>query len=156
MKTYIHKLVLMLWAFILLGACTKTSELGIQNIPSPTRSATICGEFDHPPSEAELATPYAIKPAAGICADALDENIASVNIWPDVPEPRCLVVSQENMLRVINKTGENVQVQLGPFHIELGAGETYTFDCPLGNYLAPGVHQIMVTPFGGPEIWLKN
>jgi hypothetical protein len=156
MKTNIHRLIFILWGVNLLGACTKFGVLNTQSVSAPTRTVSICGEIDNPQFQIDLVTPYAIEPAAGICGGPLDGGIATVNIWPDVPEPRCLVVASEQILQVTNKTGEFVKVQLGPFGRELGAGETYTFDCPMGYYLAPGVHQLMVSPFGSPEIWLKE
>jgi hypothetical protein len=103
-----------------------------------------------------LATPYAVEPAAGICGGPLDGDTATVQIWPDIPEPRCLVVTPEQRLHVTNRTDENIQIKLGPFEVMLAAGETYIFDCPLESYLTPGIHQLLVSPFGGPEILLKD
>ena len=39
----------------------------------------------------------------------------------------------------------------------LEPGESVTFDQPFGDYLAPGVHTLAVSLYGGsgPQLWLK-
>ncbi len=92
-------------------------------------------------------------PAAGICAEAEGEG-ATVQIAPDTPSPRCLKVTREQRLKVINGTQAVVQIKLGEFALELQPGIQGSLETPFGEYLAPGVHRLMVSPYAGPELWL--
>jgi len=84
-------------------------------------------------------------PVAGICAEAEGEW-ATVKITPDTPSPRCLRVTSEQRLKVINGTQAVVQIKLGEFALELQPGIEGTLEMPFGQYLAPGVHQMLVSP----------
>ena len=100
-----------------------------------------------------LATPHAQQPAAGICG-AVDGELALVEIFPDIPSPRCLQVTGTQRLLVTNQTGQGLRIRIGHHDLLLPAGEKAVIDAPLGNYLAPGVHLLDATPFSGPELWL--
>jgi len=114
-------------------------------IPSPTPQVIVV-----------QATPYASAPAAGVCAGPVEGQIASIEIWPDMPDPRCLQLSPEQYLQVTNHTDTGIQYRLGHFSGELGVGETLMLEGQVGSYLAPGVHLFMVSSYSGPELWLKD
>ena len=101
------------------------------------------------------ATPYASSPAAGVCAEPTEGQMAAIEIWPDMPDPRCLRLGSEQYLQVTNHTDINLQYRLGHFSGELGVGKTVILDQEVGEYLAPGVHLFMVSSYSGPELWLK-
>ena len=103
----------------------------------------------------DLATSVADSPAAGICAE-FDTETVTVTIYPDIPDPRCSLIQPEQKLEVVNAREETLLVSIGRLETELGPGESYLFDQPFGEYLAPGVHQIMVQPCCGAELWLKG
>ncbi len=128
-----------------------TAALTPTDVPDADVSAT---EVNSPAPS--LATPYAAVPAAGICAGPTDGKIASVEIWPDMPAPRCLRITPGQQLQVTNRTEMPVRLVLGVFEASLQPGETYTLDSPFGEYLATGVHRLETPPFGGPELWLEN
>lgn len=72
----------------------------------------------------------------------------------DVPSPRCLRVWSDQTLQVINRTDETVEISLGVYSNRLQPGESVIIDRPLGDYLQPGVHRLLVSPYSGPEIWM--
>jgi hypothetical protein len=102
-----------------------------------------------------LATPAAFQPAAGICGEIEGQSVTVV-INPDVPDPRCVRVKPTQKLTVINHRGETIQVQIGPFEATILPNDQQFFDLPFGDYLAPGVHQMVVSPCCGGEIVLDN
>ena len=77
-----------------------------------------------------------------------------VTLNPDIPDPRCAIVTADQTLTVINHTQNTLQIAIGRFTSSLAAGEQTTIDTPFGEYLAPGVHQLQVSPCCGPELWL--
>ena len=100
-----------------------------------------------------LITPVAQSPAAGLCGE-FDQDTATIVINPDIPDPRCAKVHPHQKLKVINMRGESIQVRIGPFEAQIPDGSSHLFDLPFGEYLAPGVHQLIVSPCCGPEILL--
>ncbi len=101
-----------------------------------------------------LATPYAQQPAAGICA-SFDGGVVTITINVDAASPRCARVLPEQTLAVVNKTLNTVQVSIGRFSSSILPGAAYTITVPFGDYLAPGVHQLAVSPTSGAELWLE-
>ncbi len=101
-----------------------------------------------------LATPAAQSPAAGICAEFEGETI-TVTINPDIPDPRCVSIRPDQKLVVVNHRGEPIQVKIGHFEASLPNGGEQFFDLPFGQYLAPGVHQMLVSPCCGAELVLS-
>ena len=101
-----------------------------------------------------LATPAAESPAAGICAE-FSESQVLVTINPDIPDPRCTKIQPSQKLVVENRRQENLRVQIGPFDVLISPGGRHLFDLPFGDYLAPGVHQMIVSPCCGAELWLE-
>ena len=100
-----------------------------------------------------LATPVSQEPAAGICA-GFDGELVEIRINPDIPDPRCARINPGQRLKVINASGGQVQVHIGPYEEAIERSGEYTFDTPFGEYLAPGVHLVQVQPCCGPELWL--
>jgi hypothetical protein len=120
---------------------------------SPTRSAP-----DLWPADAD-------GPVAGACGTA-EGRYATVEANPDVPQPRCTIVRADQRLRVRNTTnrfnspGEVITVQFAGYPTRTVAiGEETVFERPMGEYLAPGVHDVHLSVYrgsGGAEIWLKS
>ncbi len=134
-------------SFVLVACGTTTSKCTNQpHLLLPSRSPT---------QSYALATPYAQEPAAGICA-SFDGTIVKVSLNPDIPDPRCMKVSADQKLNIINNTQNTLEVTIGRFTASLEPGKETTFDTPFGEYLQPGVHQIQVTPCCGAELWLED
>jgi hypothetical protein len=102
-------------------------------------------------------------PAAGACGGA--DGYATVETNPDVPLPRCLIVTARQKLRVVNTSnrfgepGRSVLVTFAGFAPRrLAVGEATVFDRPFGEYLAKGVHTVHLSLFrgSGTEVWLKG
>ena len=79
-----------------------------------------------------------------------------VTINPDIPDPRCSKVRADQELTVINNTQNTLEVSIGSFRASLEPGSETIFDTPFGEYLEPGVHQLLVSPCCGPELWLEE
>ncbi len=105
-------------------------------------------------AESYRATPVADSPAAGICASFEGDQV-EVQIYPDLPDPRCVKVRANQKLTLHNQTSKPVEFTLGQFNARIEPGQAYTIDRPLGDYLAPGVHRVLALPYSGPELWLE-
>jgi hypothetical protein len=140
----ISRMIMLL--LISLTACTGSTVKPAVNESTQTSNAT--------PIAFSLATPYAQQPAAGICA-SFDSTAITVTINIDIPDPRCSRVNPYQTLTVINNTQNPLQVTLGRFIADIEPGEKTIFDTPFGEYLAPGVHQLQVSPCCGAELWLE-
>jgi hypothetical protein len=103
------------------------------------------------------------RPASGLCEPSTGA-IATIRLDPDVPDPRCTIVSSSQRVRVVNTSagsgqhGKTVTISFAYFSprvLEVRAATT--FHRPVGQYLAPGVHDLHVSLYGGggPEIWLE-
>jgi len=112
-------------------------------------------QFQAPDAPAALATPAAQSPAAGICAE-FEGELVTITINPDIPDPRCARVRPDQKLAVVNQRGEAIQVRIGHFEASLLTGEQQSFELPFGEYLAPGVHQMIVSPCCGAELVLSG
>jgi hypothetical protein len=124
-------------------------------------SADVGAGMSHGP--ARLFPADSRRPASGMCEPSAGA-IVTVRLDPDIPDPRCIVVSSSQRLRVVNSSagygrhGTTVTItfaDLSPRVLNVRAATT--FHRPLGQYLAPGVHDLQVSLYdgGGPEIWLK-
>lgn len=149
MMTRPIKPILVFGMILILGlvACKSAGAEPSSAAPTPTFAITV---QSHP-----MATPYAQEPAAGICASFEGEMVV-VTLNPDIPDPRCSKVRQDQKLRVINKTQNTLEVSIGSFTASLEPGAETIFDTPFGEYLASGVHQLQVSPCCGPELWLEG
>ena|SRR5215212_11500074 len=103
---------------------------------------------------AERATPIADTPASP--CDTWGTDVVTFTINPDTTMPRCLKVTAQEQLQVINRTSTTVEIKLAHFDVQVASGATYTFAEPIGSYLAPGVHGVWMSCYAGygPEIWL--
>jgi hypothetical protein len=130
-----------------LSACTCFGIEVIAAMPTPT--------IVRPTPTYLLATPYAQSPAAGLCASFEGETVV-VSIYPDIPDPRCVKVRADQKLTVVNRTQNTLEVSLGSFTASLDPNAESSSDTPFGEYLAPGVHQLQVTPCCSPELILEG
>ncbi len=104
------------------------------------------------------------RPASGMCEPSAAGAIATVRLDADIPDPRCIVVSGGQRLRIVNTTassgqhGKSITIRFASFPPRvLKVRAATTFHDPVGHYLATGVHDLHVSVYGGggPEIWLK-
>ena len=79
-----------------------------------------------------------------------------MTLEPGIPDPRCVIVTATQRLRVVNRTGGAVAVVLGSFSAEIEQGAEHVFVEPFGDYLLPGVHALAVDPCCGGELWLQE
>ncbi len=114
------------------------------------------GTADGPPTKTPALEPAVSDlPASGICAGPLNANIVTIEIGPDVPSPRCIKVTGEQSLRVVNATDADVDVRWGDWIITLAPHGDGSFDTAFRSYLAVGVHRLAISSLtGGAEIWL--
>jgi hypothetical protein len=82
--------------------------------------------------------------------------MVTINIYPDIPDPRCSQVRAEQKLIIINKSISTLQLSIGVFKSSLLPGSSYAIDFPFGDYLEPGVHQVVVTPCCNADLWLES
>lgn len=158
--TKTKRLSLLLLACLLLSACAQftptaapSSQAAIR--PYETAAPTVTTSNAPPtPASLPLATPYSDQPAAGVCAEYPGETVVTVEIMPDIPAPRCLKVTPDQRLKVINRANAALALKLGSQTASLQPNTDYTFDQPFGSLLAPGVHVLEASPYFGPEIWL--
>jgi hypothetical protein len=146
-KRFLPLIGLVTGLVILLSACV---QAGAGSTPEP---ATPIAKATSRPYA--LATPYAQEPAAGICA-TFDGEVVTISLNADVPDPRCAKVRPDQTLKVINNTVSPLSVSIGAFKSALLAANEYSIDVRFGDYLAPGVHQLQVSPCCGAEIWLEG
>ena len=95
-------------------------------------------------------------PAASICAEA--QGPYGIFMFDEFGfDPRCLIVTADQQLKVVNKTSKLVQVVLGPqVSARLRPGREMVLGPRFGDYLARGVHFLEESAFeGDPEIWFK-
>ncbi len=107
------------------------------------------------PAPAPPAPPTPALPASGICA--VDQApIVEVVLGPDVAMPRCVVMSGDHRLRIVN-SGAATHVELGTLELDLDAGATATSPSPVGAYADVGITSVAVERYGetGPEIQIR-
>jgi hypothetical protein len=149
MKRYIRSFVMLGIVMILgLTACRRTVvKVTVVTPPAPTPTTS--------PKSFPLATPYAQEPAAGICA-SFEGQMVTVSINPDIPDPRCSKIQADQKLTIINRTQNSMEVSIGRFTDRIEPGAQTIIDTPFGEYLAPGIHQLKVSPCCGAELWLEG
>jgi peptidoglycan hydrolase-like protein with peptidoglycan-binding domain len=103
-----------------------------------------------------LAPAEGATPTAGICGRAHGDEV-TITLGSDVPSPRCVAVSPTQRLRVENGPLP-ATVELAGSTVDLAPGEAATIGPAFGDYLAPGVHTVHVSIYGGsgPEVWLMD
>ena len=88
---------------------------------------------------------------AGVCAPVSRESIVVVTIPMDnVPQPRCVHVTSNQKLKIINNSQGSININVGEIQTSLVSTQSFQFPKTLGEFLAPGGHSIF-----GAEIWLK-
>jgi hypothetical protein len=94
-------------------------------------------------------------PAAGVCGQASGDNgTVQVGTKDGVAIPRCLILRGDQRLSVTNVSDRPLNVTLGSsYSATVGPGETHMFDTPVGNHLAPGVHQLHAATTSS-DIWV--
>jgi hypothetical protein len=103
-----------------------------------------------------LAPPDSQEPAAGICGSVSTVGVV-IRLDQDIADPRCVKVRANQTLSIYNNTDKNLDVSFaGILQTELAPGIKTSIDTPFGEYLAPGVHQLNVSPCCGAEIWLVD
>jgi hypothetical protein len=156
-SSFFYVRLLILSCVGLAGACGKPNAavLAPTHTPrsAPSESPTVI--FESTATMLALITPISEYPAAGICAGPAEGEITDVVIYPDIPDPRCLRISANQTLQVTNQTDRRLEIDLGPFHANIQPGETYLFLTPFGEFLSPGVHSLLASPYGGPQLWLE-
>lgn len=101
-----------------------------------------------PANRKELVSP--------ICAE-MNGLSALVIINIDTPMPRCMAVTPDQHLVVTNHLSDTISVQLAEFEQTIAPGDTASIDTPFGQYLAPGIHGLRISAYGGGEaveLWL--
>jgi hypothetical protein len=123
-------------------------------IPSANPEATT--QTNVAPSQVpDLATPVASQPAAGICG-GFEGALVVITIYPDIPDPRCTIITPDQILKVVNSREETLQVSIANFEATIEPGGERIFNLPFGQYLAPGVHNVEVLPCCGAALWLQT
>ena len=148
--------VVLLWAgsgAALLGC---GNSLATPNPIEPTSPATSSVSSTVSTVDSRLDQRESDYPAAGICGQA-EGTIGTVALGRGdlVPQPRCLVIRHDQLLRVVNNSDIEVTVTLGTqLKATLAPAASTTFDKPIGDYLAPGVHRLAFTAASAASIWV--
>ncbi len=142
---------LLLAACLDIGGSTEPIQTEMNTNPpmTPTHSISATVQANR------LATPVSQQPAAGICG-AAEGDIVTIRINPDVPDPRCVIITSDQRLKVINNRDEIIQISLGVFEAEIDPGDESLAPLTFGAYLATGVHLIEVSPCCGASLWLQE
>jgi hypothetical protein len=140
-------LVVGLVAVLLAVSCGDSADQGTASSTTSAAAATT--------SAAVLAPPDSQLPAAGVCGD-LAGAIAVFTINADTPSPRCGRAIGSQRVQVTNRTDTTIDVQIAGFTAQLKAGATEIIGPSVNQYLAPGVHVIHTSAYGGggPELWV--
>jgi hypothetical protein len=99
-------------------------------------------------------------PAAGVCGgDAARIQTVALRSLDFVPQPRCLIIRDQQFLRVVNGMRTSITARLGKrLRVTLAPGQGATFPEPIGKYLASGVHSLNLTSLSGidtgADIWV--
>jgi hypothetical protein len=136
-------IMFMIFVFLLGGACQFMGSGGGTKDPTPGQDQNL-----------PLATAVAQEPAAGICGSS-EEEVVVVTLLPGIPDPRCVIVRSDQMLKIVNKQSETLDVSLGHFQASIPPEGEYVVPAPFGEYLEAGVHHLQVSPCCGGSIWLN-
>lgn len=112
------------------------------NVPSQTPQVTLV------PTDSQF-------PVASACSSSTGK-VVTITVPPDfVPNPRCAKVTAYQSLEIINKSGQLISSHLGQYKITIPSGQRQSINAQFGSYLAPGVHDIHLSPSSNAEIWLQ-
>jgi len=148
--------VLVICAIALASCISSAGNNQSTSLPSFTRTSEVQNPESPPSQTPNLATPESQSPASGICAEPESEWVV-VTIRPDIPDPRCVIIQPDQMLKVVNGLPETVKVSIAKMEATIEPGGEHAFNLPFGQYLAPGgVHTIYSDLCcGGASLWLK-
>ncbi|MGA2910538.1 MAG: hypothetical protein ABSE04_01915 [Candidatus Microgenomates bacterium] len=95
-------------------------------------------------------------PAASSC-NSVQGDVISVTLNPDVPNPRCVIISANQKLTLVNGTSQLISLDYDSYVSKISPGSNYTFPVVASLFLAPGVHVIKTSLYSGsgPEVWLQ-
>lgn len=130
-----------------LGLITACSQLPRTVPTAASTQTTLPVPTLKPPDTEELVSP--------ICA-SVDTTEVTIRVNADMPSPRCVNVQPNQYLRITNHVSETVRVRLAGFDQQIAPNESASFVMPLGQYLAPGIHFVWMSRYGGNavELWL--
>jgi hypothetical protein len=101
------------------------------------------------------------RPAAGVCPHS-HAAVVTIELFFDVPSPRCLVVTADQRLRLVNRTAANgqpgttVSLHFAGFAAKIPPNHAALLDAPVGDYLPPGVSGVPLRGAPAPELWLRG
>ena len=145
-----------------LASCSSAEPKGDRR-PSPYSSTAGRTTASSDRRDGALVPADARQPAAGACPHATARQVV-IDINPDTPAPRCVIVSALDHLEVVNTSntygqrGAAVAVNWASYPartVRVGQGTVYP--AAFGTYLARGVHTVELSLYGssGAEIWLR-
>lgn len=152
-----------LLALVALASCSSTAPQGNRGASShsSTEDTTTASSDKH---DGALVPADNRLPAAGACPQATAGQVV-IDINPDTPAPRCVVVSALDHLKVVNTSntygqhGATVAVNWARYPARtLHVGQSTVYPAAFGTYLARGVHLLRLSLYsgaGGAEIWLR-
>ena len=94
-------------------------------------------------------------PAAGICMEVQGDPVLIILGFGSDGIPlagRCLKISPEQRIQLINHSTVPISTELGEFKINLAVNSALLLDNPVGQYLGTGVHFLSM----GPELWVND
>jgi hypothetical protein len=117
-----------------------------------------------PPAKNRPVPAVSRLPVSGACSPRPSQTrLATGQIEPDVPAPRCLTVASDQGLRIVNRTndfgmrGRAITVRFIGFKKRIRPGQAAVFPRPFASYIAPGDHFVISTYHGnGPEVLLSR
>lgn len=144
---------------VCLASCTSAAPTGRSptSAEMKTRASAHKHDDERVPADARV-------PAAGACPRATAAQVV-IDVNPDTPAPRCVIVSTLDHLKVVNTSntygqrGATVTVTWSRYPARtLPIGASTLYPAAFGTYLAPGVHFLHLSLYqgsGGAEIWLR-
>ena len=142
-KRFLSTLVAVACLVVVVG-CGSGKERA-RAVPSPTGME---GSARYSLSGTKAKSEFTGPGAAGVCPESADE-IVSVVLEMDVPQPRCILVRGWQRLRVTNNLSQTVNARLGGAEIHLPQGSTVTLAESFSEYLEPGGYTMTTDLYGG-------
>lgn len=131
----------------------------VKNTKAQTKPASPGGQSGASSTAKTVIAADSPTPASGYCPQT-----TTVELDPDVPNPRCIQVTASQSWKIVNKLGKDVTVDDGAARTAVAAGATASFDFTKYSFAA-GVHTLLVSTGGtlsssvygdsGPEVWVK-
>jgi hypothetical protein len=131
-----------------------SASLHVATIPSTRRGLAVSTDDLSPNGTIEPgAGDY---PAAGICGgNAGRVQTVALHSLDYVPQPRCLIIRDQQFLRIVNGMSTSITARLGNrLRVTLAPGRGVTLPEPIGKYLGSGVHSLRFTPASAAAIWV--